>query len=66
MNRQGLFDEYESADIAVNALIDALQTATPFDRPGIVRALYEAIEARTALALEFLELQSAELELEAA
>jgi hypothetical protein len=45
MITQGMMDEYESATLAVDALRVALDNATPFDRPSIVRALNEACGA---------------------
>ena len=42
---QGIYDEYQSASIAIDALSDALHRATRFDKPGIRRALMDAIEA---------------------
>lgn len=51
---QGLLDEFESATIAVAALTDALEHATPFERPALHRSLREATAAKFDLALELL------------
>ena len=54
---QGLIDEFESAQIAVAALIDAESRATVFDQPGIQRALAEAIQARYYIGMKLVEEQ---------
>jgi hypothetical protein len=52
---QGLIDEFESAQIAVAALIDAESRATAFDRPGIQRALAEALHARYHIGMKIMK-----------
>ena len=52
---QGLIDEFESAQIAVAALIDAEALATVFDRPGIQKALAEALQARYHIGMKIMK-----------
>jgi hypothetical protein len=66
MNTEGIYDEYQSASIAIDALSDALRQATPFERPSIRRALIEAAQARMNLGFELMDAIEADMKKEAA
>lgn len=57
----GLWDEFQSAHLAVIALAEALERATRFERKGIRRALREAVDARERLAFDLIEAVEADI-----
>ena len=63
---QGIYEEYQSAGIAIAALTDALHKATRFDKPSIRRALIEAAQARMNLGFELMDAIEADMKKEAA
>ena len=57
----GLWEEFQSAHIAVLALHEALERATRFERKAIARALREAVDARERLAFELIDAVEADI-----
>ena len=48
-------DTWESASIAVAALVDAEKRATRFEKPGIRKALFDAVQSRLHASFELMD-----------
>jgi hypothetical protein len=55
---QGLRDERDSAEIAVDQLIAAWRDCPPCEASGVLKALREALDAYCRLTLELIQLES--------
>jgi transcriptional regulator NrdR family protein len=54
-------DTWESASITVAALVDAEKRATPFEKKGIRRALFDAVQSRLHASFELMDAIEADL-----
>ena len=54
-------DTWESANIAVAALVDAEKRATRFEKPSIRAALYDAVQSRLHASFELMDAIEADL-----